>query len=127
MLAAAWAPPTMAPWFRTPANIKPPSRASSPPTPIAISGPIAVSGRSPLRFAFRCGKRQAHAESYCPTGRIPDYLTAIDHSLQPLCMASGCWGARCDERIFLALLELQRWNTQAWCHEHSRITREHDG
>src|SRR5262245_32971210 len=61
-LAAAWAPPTMTPGFRTKANIKPPSRASSPPTPIAVpGGPTAPR----LRFAFRCVQRQAHAERNC--------------------------------------------------------------
>src|SRR5262245_24636350 len=84
-LATAWGPPAMTPRFRAPAKIESKSRASSPPPPIAVSRPIAVSGRSPLRFALRCGQRQADAERHCPTRRISDYLSAINHSLRPLC------------------------------------------
>jgi hypothetical protein len=49
-LAAAWGPAAMTPGFRTPAKMKPPSPASSPPTPITVPG-----GDHPprLRFAFR--------------------------------------------------------------------------
>jgi len=122
-LAAAWAPPAMTPWLRTKANIKPPSRASAPPPP-----PIAVPvpGRptpSRLRLAVRCGERQAHAECHCPARGIPDYLTAINHSLQPLCTWwSDCWG----QFALTGEYCRHRSDTQAWAPERSRLTRERD-
>src|SRR5262245_56344310 len=94
---ALWSPPAMTPG--TPA----PSPTSAPMwiTPMWT----AVRRRSPprLRFALRRGQRQAHAESRCPARGIPDQVTAINHSLQPLCIwLAVVWATALADQYLLA-------------------------